>query len=87
MVRTPDGGGYWVLDGDGQVFGYGDAAQSGAPATTEVDPATAIFATADGNGYWVALASGAVFAFGDAPYAGGMAGRPLNGTIIAGTGF
>ena len=87
MVRTPDGGGYWILDGEGQVFSYGDALQLGSPTTTDADPATAIAATADGNGYWVALASGAVYAFGDAPYAGGMSGRPLNGTIVAGTGF
>ena len=87
MVRTPDGGGYWILDGDGQVFSYGDAPQLGGVATTGADPATAIFTTADGNGYWVALASGAVYAYGDAPYEGGMSGRPLNGTIIAGTGF
>jgi hypothetical protein len=87
MVRTPDGGGYWTLDGDGQVSSYGDAPQLGSVTTTGADPATAIFATADGNGYWVSLASGAVYAFGDAPYAGGMSGKPLNGTIIAGTGF
>jgi hypothetical protein len=87
MVRTPDGGGYWTLDGDGQVSSYGDAPQLGSVTTTVADPATAIFATADGNGYWVSLASGAVYAFGDAPYAGGMSGTPLNGTIIAGTGF
>jgi hypothetical protein len=30
---------------------------------------------------------GAVYAFGDAPNDGGMSGKPLNGAIIAATGF
>ncbi len=90
MVRTPDGGGYWVLDANGQVFGYGNAANNLGGPTGSVggsNPATAIFATSDGGGYWVASANGSVFTFGDAPNDGSMAGTPLNGSIIAGSGF
>ena len=89
-VATPDGNGYWVLLGDGEVFGYGDAANLGSPSPSNfngLDPANAIFATSDGAGYWVSSAVGAVYNFGDAPNDGGMAGTPLNGAIIAATGF
>jgi hypothetical protein len=52
MVRTPDGGGYWILDANGQVFNFGDAEALGSVATDAAggsDPATAIFATGDGG--------------------------------------
>ncbi|HEY5334722.1 MAG TPA: hypothetical protein VIJ71_01730, partial [Mycobacteriales bacterium] len=68
----------------------GDAANDGAPASSNFnpfDPASAIVATSDGAGYWVSSATGAVFNYGDAPADGGMAGTHLNGSIIAATGF
>ncbi len=91
MVRTPDGGGYYVLDAAGQVFAYGDAMHSlgGLPAgaTSTLDPATAIIATADGGGYWISTALGKVSPFGDAPGDGDMSTAHLNGPIVAATGF
>jgi hypothetical protein len=89
-VATPDGNGYWILLSDGEVFGYGDAPNLGAPSPANfngLDPATAIFPSSDGAGYWVSSAAGAVFNFGDSPNDGGMSGTPLNGSIIAATGF
>jgi len=91
MVRTPDGGGYYILDAAGQVFAYGNANSSlgGTPAGSAggFDPATAIFDTADGGGYWIATALGKVYDFGDAPSDGDMTGTQLNGPIIAASGF
>ena len=89
MVRTPDGNGYWLLDADGQVFGYGDASNLGSPAglVGGLNQATAIFATLDGGGYWVATAQGWVYNYGDAPYDGSMMGTHLNGSIIVATGW
>ena len=52
-TATPNGGGYWILDGAGQVFPFGDAAAlGGMPAGSAggFDPASAIFATSDGGG-------------------------------------
>jgi hypothetical protein len=88
-VRTPDGGGYWVLFSNGAVSNFGDAGIYGSPAGLMggLDPATAIFTTSDGRGYWVAAADGAVAEFGDAPDDGSMAGTHLNGSIIAATGW
>jgi hypothetical protein len=88
-VRTADGKGYWILLANGTVDAYGDATNQGAPVglTGGLNPASSIFATSDGGGYWVASASGAVYNYGDAPNDGGMAGKQLNGAIIAATGF
>ena len=74
---------------NGAVANYGDAGALGSPAGQfgGLNPAFAIFATADGGGYWVASADGAVDNYGDAPNDGSMAGKGLNGSIIAGTGW
>ena len=92
-VRTPDGQGYWILIVDGFVLPFGDAnlySPSHGDAygsMTPADPATAVFATGDKLGYWVASADGSVFDYGDAPADGSMAGHPLNGPIVAATGW
>ena len=88
-VRAPDGRGYWILFANGAVAGYGDAADFGGPLGVlgGHDPATAIFATADGGGYWVTSANGAVYSYGDAAGEGSMAGKHLNATIVAATGW
>ena len=87
-MRTPDGGGYWVLFADGRVDAFGDARYHGDPAgTLGGDTATTIFATSDGGGYWVGTASGAVHNYGDAPDDGSMAGAHLNGPIAAAAGW
>ena len=87
--RRPNGGGYWILDGAGQVFPFGDATGMGslAPGSAGgLDPASAVFATSDGGGYWVVTALGKVANFGDAPDDGDMSGTHLNGPIIAASG-
>jgi len=88
-VRTPDGKGYWLLFANGVVAAFGDAPALGGIVgqTSALNPATAIFATATGQGYWIATANGSVHPFGDATSAGDMAGQPLNGPIIAASGF
>jgi hypothetical protein len=88
-VRTADGKGYWILFANGTVDAYGDATNMGAPVGQAggLNPASAIFATSDGGGYWVSTASGVVYNYGDAPNDGNMAGKQLNGAIIAATGF
>jgi hypothetical protein len=88
-VRTPDGRGYWILDANGAISNFGDAGAFGSSLglTNSSDPATAIFSTSDGGGYWVSSANGAVANFGDAPDDGSMVGTPLNGSIIAATGW
>jgi hypothetical protein len=87
-VRTPDGLGYWVLFADGAVGHYGDAASyGGASGAGGLNPARAIFTPSTGNGYWIALANGDVEAFGGAANYGDIAGKALNGSIEAASGF
>ena len=92
-VRTPDGRGYWILLEDGLVLAFGDAQYyrpthgDALGTVTSANPATAIFATGDKLGYWIAAADGSVFEYGAATADGGMAGHPLNGQIIAATGW
>jgi hypothetical protein len=87
-VRSSDGGGYAILFADGTVDAYGDFPRLGAPVqfAGEVYPANAIFAD-DSGGYWVTCANGTVYTYGDAPFDGSMLGEPLNGPIIAATGW
>ena len=88
-VATPDGRGYYIVDGPGRSSPTAmPPGWVGAPGSTNVlDPATAIFATADGGGYWITTALGKVYPFGDAPYQGDESGTHLNGAIIAATGW
>ncbi len=89
-ATEPTGSGYYILDANGDVFNYGDAKALGslpAGAASAADPATAILVTDDHLGYWVVTAQGKIYPFGDAPDVSDMSGTPLNGSIIAGTGF
>ena len=82
MVSTPSGHGYWIVDSDGGVFAYGDAAFAGSmggrPLAADV---VGMARTTSGNGYWLAAADGGVFAFGDAVFGGSMAGTDLAGPV------
>jgi hypothetical protein len=90
MAATPDGGGYWILNGDrGRIFTYGDATNYGQPADiwdtlprAEVPTALQIVSTPSGHGYWVVTSTGAVLNYGEAQNYGSEAGAPLNGRIV-----
>ena len=75
MAPTPDGGGYWLMQGDGDVHVFGNAVLYGSLTESGVTPAASIVAmaaTTDGKGYWLVGADGGVFAFGDAPFLGSL---------------
>src|SRR4051794_35790185 len=78
IAATPDGQGYWILDGDrGHVYSFGSAKSYGEPASSFagiprefVPRGVSIVPTPDGVGYWV-MESGEsglakVLTFGDA---------------------
>ncbi|MEJ7762828.1 MAG: putative Ig domain-containing protein [Thermomicrobiales bacterium] len=60
--------GYWMLGSTGSVYGFGEAAQLGAPTGIA---AANIAQTPSGNGYWIVSQAGAVHAYGDATVFGG----------------
>jgi subtilisin family serine protease len=65
------GAGYWMLDADGAVYGFGNARPWGS---APVGPAAAadLAPTRSGRGYWVVDDTGRVFAFGDAAWRGNV---------------
>ncbi len=84
IVRTPDGGGYWLVGADGGVFAFGDATFHGSLANTRLArPIVAAIPTPDGGGYWLVGADGGVFAFGDATFHGSLANTNLARPIVA----
>jgi hypothetical protein len=83
-ARTPDGGGYWLVDADGSVHAFGDAPYFGSMgAHTPAHPIVGIAPSANGAGYWLAASDGHVFGFGAAgsygsPVASGLSlARPI----------
>jgi hypothetical protein len=90
-VATPDGKGYVILNSSGGLYGFGDAPFNGymppGPLSAANGGATAVMLDAQNNGGWVAYADGKVIPFGSAPYSGDASNLPLNGKIVAGSGF
>jgi hypothetical protein len=94
LAATPDGGGYWILNGDtNTVYPYGDAVSYGQPAdqfagvSREFVPTgVSIAATPSGHGYWVLelplSGAGKVSAFGDAALFGDTTGISTNGNPV-----
>jgi hypothetical protein len=83
MASTPDGGGYWITNGYGDVSPHGDATSFGSLAGQTLNaPITHIVATPDGGGYWLVGADGGTFTFGDAQFYGSMGGKQLNAPVV-----
>jgi hypothetical protein len=77
------GAGFWTLNSDGTVLGFGTAPTFGsAPAATADNPYVALASTRTGKGYWSVDASGDVHAFGDAHDYGGANSIALNQPIL-----
>ncbi|MDQ3944371.1 MAG: hypothetical protein M3357_04325 [Actinomycetota bacterium] len=67
VVRT----GYWMLDGDGNVYAFGTARMLGSPVNDLGNTHAAdLEPTPTGNGYWVIDRRGRVFSYGDAVHFG-----------------
>jgi hypothetical protein len=83
IASTPNGGGYWLLGGDGGVFSFGNAGFHGSTGNLRLNrPALRMASTTSGGGYWFVASDGGVFAFGDALFLGSMGGRFLNQPMI-----
>lgn len=76
----PARSGYWMVDGAGKVYRFGNVPFLGnAPSTgvTDIEP------TADGNGYWIVTSRGQVYAFGTArPFGNADPSRLAPGEIV-----
>jgi hypothetical protein len=83
MAATPDGGGYWMVGGDGGVFSSGDAPFYGSTGNIHLNkPIVGMAATPDGKGYWFVASDGGIFSYGDAPFYGSTGAMHLNQPIV-----
>jgi iron transport multicopper oxidase len=86
LAPTPSGGGYDILDNQGEVFAFGDARPMGNVTASSLragEIASAMSLTASGAGYWVFSSAGRVFRFGDAARLGDLGAVHLKGSIVA----
>lgn len=78
---------YDLAGSDGGIFSFGVPFFGSTGAIRLAQPIVGMSSTADGEGYWMVAAEGGVFSFGDATFFGSMAGRRLNGRVVAMDGF
>jgi ribosomal protein L24E len=86
IASTPDGQGYWLVRGDGQVAAFGDAHGYGSLDQARLGPAdrvVGIARTYDARGYWLASADGQVFDLGDAHAYGSLAGHNIPAPVTS----
>ena len=77
------GPGFWTLNSDGTVLGFGNVPTFGnAPPTTPDNPYVALASTPSGKGYWTVDVHGDVQAFGDAHDYGGADQIHLNQPVL-----
>ena len=77
-------GGYGVVDSDGKVAMFGDAAHLGDVSHLDLAaPVVDAESTPSGKGYYLVAADGGVFNFGDAPFLGSLGGVDLQAPIVA----
>jgi hypothetical protein len=86
--------GYWLLGGDGGVFGFGNRPFLGSTGGVFLQaPVSGMDPTAYGDGYFLSAKDGGVFAYGKAKFSGSRGGQPINGPVVAmaelpdGTGY
>ena len=83
MAPTPDGGGYWMVGGDGGVFSSGDAGFYGSTGNIHLNkPVVGMAAAPDGKGYWFVASDGGVFNYGSAGFYGSAGSLHLNKPIV-----
>jgi TM2 domain-containing membrane protein YozV len=77
------GPGFWTLNSDGTVLGFGSVPKfAKAAGTASDDPYVAITSTPSGEGYWTVTSHGRVQAFGDAREYGGADEQHLNQPML-----
>jgi len=84
IAATPDGGGYWLVSGDGGVFTFGNAGFFGSMGAVALnEPVVGMASSPTGLGYWLVARDGGVFAFGDAGFFGSAGAIDLNRPITS----
>ncbi len=80
---TPVPPGYLLVGGDGSVYPFGGARDTGSLAGTKLSrPVVGMAPTPTGNGYWMVASDGGIFSFGDAGFHGSTGDIKLNQPIV-----
>jgi hypothetical protein len=88
IAETPDGGGSWLVSGDGTVYPLGNAPSEGDASKLVLNkPITSIVPSYDGLGYDLIAADGGVFSYGDAQFYGSTGNIVLNKPIVGAVNF
>jgi len=74
VAGTPSGEGYWMMEANGRMHPFGDAADLGSPGLPDAEYAIAVAPTPAGKGYWLASQTGGVYPMGDAGFFGSATG-------------
>jgi hypothetical protein len=84
IASTRDGKGYYLTDGFGDVYAFGDATYRGSRSGQSID-GTVVGITTDmaSGGYWLYTSKGQIYAFGAAPNHGSAASRTLKTPVVA----
>jgi len=83
MAPTTDGGGYWMVGGDGGVYASGDAGFYGSTGSLHLNkPVVGMAAAPDGKGYWFVASDGGIFSYGSAGFYGSAGSLHLNKPIV-----
>ena len=84
LVPDPDGYGYWIVAGDGGVFGI-DAPYRGSIPGIIIGPLNRdiIGMVPYGNGYLMVAGDGGVFNFSNLGFEGSLGGTVLNSDIVS----
>ena len=85
MMAADPNGGYWTIDGAGDVTAYGGALDFGSPAQSHItlsQPIVGMAASPDGGGYWLVASDGGIFSYGDAAFYGSTGAIHLNKPIV-----
>src|SRR5205823_3222454 len=82
LVPTGEGGGYWLVAGDGGIFAFGDATFRGSMGGTRLNaPVTGMVRF--GNGYLMVATDGGIFAFSNLPFYGSLGDKPPTQPIVS----
>jgi hypothetical protein len=80
---TSSGRGAWVVDANGSVYAFGDAAFFGSMGGRRLNrPIVGMAATPDSLGYWLVATDGGIFSFGTAKFLGSTGAIALNQPIV-----
>jgi hypothetical protein len=82
IAPTPNGTGYWEVEGSGSVGAFGSAVNYGSVSGTLNAPIVGMASTPDGKGYWLVGTDGGIFSFGDAAFYGSTGSLRLNKPIV-----